>query len=234
MAEKKRYEQIGVAMTCRSYEEYARMFDLKEAELSAGPVLDIAAGGSSFTAELAGRGMDVCAVDPRYGRDLDDWIREAAEEIETSTAKLSGLTDVYDWSYYGNPVLHREGRLRSLAAFEAHAASEDGRLRYMAGSLPELPFEGGRFSLVLCSHFLFLYAEQFGERFHIDSVLEMMRVCKRGGKVKIYPVVSLSQETYPGLEKLMKAVSAAGGTPRLFESKLPFIPGSRFYLSVTI
>ncbi|MFD1953435.1 class I SAM-dependent methyltransferase [Paenibacillus thailandensis] len=233
MSAQKHYEQIGVAMTCRSYEEYVRMFDLQEEELSAGPILDIAAGGSSFTAEVAAWG-EAYAADPRYGNKLDDWVREAAEEIEVSTSKLEQLTDVYDWSYYGDPVRHRERRLRSLAEFEAHIRSRDGRSRYVEGSLPQLPFEAGRFSLVLCSHFLFLYSEQFDERFHIESVLEMMRLCRPGGFVKIYPIVSFRTEPYPGMEKLLKTIIQAGGKPEFMLSRLPFIPGSLHYLRIAI
>lgn len=235
MSTMKRYEQMGVAMTCRSYAEYERMFDLNDSELMAGRILDIAAGGSSFTAEMAVRGnASAVAVDPRYGCNVEQWVREAAEEIELSTSKLSKLTDVYDWSYYGTPERHRDNRLRSLALFEAHVRTSEGKEHYVAGSLPKLPFADDSFSLVLCSHFLFLYSEQFDERFHADSILEMMRVCKPGGMVKIYPLVSFATEAYPGLARLLEIVTKAGGTPELLDSKLPFIPGSQFYLRITI
>ncbi|WP_244226716.1 class I SAM-dependent methyltransferase [Paenibacillus protaetiae] len=227
-----KYEQAGVAMTCRSYAEYVRMFDLDVSRLREGEVLDIAAGGSSFTAELNKEGT-AYAVDPRYGPETSGWIREAAEEIDISTGKLQQIAPIYDWSYYGSPEAHRANRMKSLDTFAAHCLSEQGRPHYVQGALPKLPFESGRFSLVLCSHFLFLYAEQFGHKFHIDSVLEMMRVCKPGGEVRIYPLVSLSWEPYPGLDELMNAVIQAGGKPELFPSRLPFIPGSPFFLRIT-
>lgn len=234
LSAKRYYEQIGVAMTCRSYAEYVRMFDLREGELSAGEVLDVAAGGSSFTAELAGRGQtQAIAADPRYAMRTEEWMEEAAKEIEVSYAKLAKLTDVYDWSYYETPERHREGRLRSLDVMRSDAGSLEGRERYIAGALPQLPFQDNRFSLVLCSHFLFLYGEQFDYSFHLESILEMMRVCKPGGQVKIYPLVSFAQEQDRNLDTLMEAVIKAGGVPELLESQLPFIPGSVYFLNIT-
>ncbi|MFB9326016.1 class I SAM-dependent methyltransferase [Paenibacillus aurantiacus] len=235
MSTKQEYAQVGVAMTCRGFDEYMRMFDLNEAQISQGEVLDIAGGGSSFTAELCARGFQGMALDPRYGLpDADAWIAEAREEIETSTAKLAALAGQFDWTYYGDIDRHREGRVSSLRKFADHLASPAGRSRYEAGALPELPFEDDRFSLVLCSHFLFLYADQFGPDFHERAVAEMIRVCAPGGTVKIYPLLSLKWEPYPHLPHIMKAASRLGGTPELYRSALPFIPGSEQGLQIKL
>ena len=63
------YEQIGVAVTCRSFEEYVRMFDLRENELERA-MLDIA-GGSVFLygGRDCTRDLDAYAADPRYALD---------------------------------------------------------------------------------------------------------------------------------------------------------------------
>lgn len=231
---KQRYEQIGVAMTCRSYEEYIQMFNLQESDLSRGMVLDIAAGGSSFTADAIGRGYEAIAVDPRYGSGIQAWVQEAAEEIETSTAKLAKLEEYFDWSYYGSLDNHRNGRRASLERFSAHINESVGTSRYVNGRLPDLPFQDDQFSLVLCSHFMFLYANQFGHEFHINSVLEMIRICRPGGQIRIYPLISLSWEPYSELDQLMETITANGGTPELLSSNLPFIPGSEQYLRILL
>lgn len=231
---KQGYEQIGVAMTCRSYEEYVRMFDLKEADLTSGTVLDVAAGGSSFTAEANARGYSAIAVDPRYGSGIQEWIREAAQEIDSSTAKLAILADSFDWSYYGSLEKHREGREASLGRFAADAIESAGIDRYLDGRLPNIPFNDNEFPLVLCSHFMFLYAAQFGHEFHIQSILELMRVCKPGGEIRIYPLIALNWEPYPELESLMDTIKANGGTPERLPSKLPFIPGSNQFLRISL
>jgi Methylase involved in ubiquinone/menaquinone biosynthesis len=226
------YQQVGVAMTCRGFDEYLRMFDLTEQTLAGGRVLDVAGGGSSFTADAAGRGYDATAADPRYVQDSKHWIDEAAAEIDTSTAKLDQLREHFDWSYYGSLEQHREGRIQSLARFREHLQSVDGRSRYKAGSLPALPFENDTFSLVLCSHFLFLYAEQFGFEFHKRSILELMRVCKPGGEVRVYPLYSLGWKPFERMDELLASIIEHDGEPELLPSKLPFIPGSSQYLRI--
>ncbi|MCM3627168.1 class I SAM-dependent methyltransferase [Paenibacillus glycanilyticus] len=228
------YQQVGVAMTCRGFDEYLRMFDLPERELAQGKVLDVAGGGSSFTADAVDRGYDAIAADPRYVRDTSQWVEEAAAEIEASTMKLSKLRDYFDWTYYGSLERHREGRIESLKRFSGHLQSAEGRSRYLAGSLPELPFRDHSFSLVLCSHFLFLYAEQFGFEFHKQSILELMRVCMPGGEVRVYPLHSLGWKPFERMDELLAIITAHGGEPELLPSRLPFIPGSSSYMRIAI
>lgn len=231
---KQRYEQIGVAMTCRSYEEYVRMFDLQQSDLENGAALDVAAGGSSFTAEANARGYSAFAVDPRYGAGIEEWIREAVQEIGTSTAKLAEIKESFDWSYYGSLESHRAGREASIERFAAHVQDSAETDSYVYGMLPELPFSDDQFSLVLCSHFMFLYANQFGTEFHIKAILELIRICRPGGQIRIYPLISLNWEPYPELEQLLETISANGGRAELLPSRLPFIPGSSQYLRILL
>lgn len=218
------YEQLGVAMTCRSYAEYARMFDLSPERLFRGPVLDVAAGASSFAAEAERLGVEVTAADPLYSM-APVLIREKGlAEIETSTGKLAALKHRFDWSYYGSIDEHRAGRERSLERFYEHFSRTPDR--YAPAYLPHLPFADGEFSLVLCSHFLFLYQEQFDAAFHDAALLELMRVCRQDGEARVYPLLSLRWERYPQLEELMQALERRGIECRLERSHLPFIPGS--------
>ncbi|WP_240633297.1 class I SAM-dependent methyltransferase [Paenibacillus montanisoli] len=230
------YPQVGVAVTCRSFEEYMLMFDLNEKDLAAaGSFLDIAGGASSFTADAHARGLDAHAVDPRYGLEPDRLIQEANEEIGVSAAKLAQVSDRYDFSYYGDLERHRAGREASLAKFTAHYSQADIRMRfYKDGRLPNLPFDKDQFGLVLCSHFLFLYEEQFDYSFHLAAVLEMMRICRPGGSVRIYPIMSLKWKPYSYLEELQAAIRAEGAETGYFRSKLPFFPGSELGLFVNL
>jgi SAM-dependent methyltransferase len=231
---KQGYEQIGVAMTCRSFEEYVKMFGLQPSDLEIGAVLDVAAGGSSFTAEANERGYSAFAVDPRYGAGIEEWIKEANQEIDTSTAKLAEVKEHFDWSYYGSLENHRASREASIQRFAAHVRDHKAAYRYVYGMLPELPFSDDQFSLVLCSHFMFLYAEQFGHEFHIKAILELMRICKPGGQIRIYPLISLNWEPYPNLEPLMDVISLNKGRVELVPSELPFIPKSSHYLKILV
>ncbi|WP_127532505.1 class I SAM-dependent methyltransferase [Paenibacillus kobensis] len=235
MSEKRQevYEQVGVAATCRGYDEYVRMFTLN-GSLEGKSILDIAGGAASFTADCRSRGIDARAVDPRYGLDTEAVLADARQEIETSTDKIRAIAHRFDFSYYGNVDLHREGRLRSFARFAEDFTSPDKEERYIAGSLPALPFADGSFDLVLCSHFLFLYADQFGPEFHEQAVLEMIRLCRPGGEVRIYPLKSLQWEPYPHMEALFASIRKAGAAPFLAKSELPFIPGSSEMLVIQL
>jgi SAM-dependent methyltransferase len=226
MSMNEKYEQIGVAVTCRGYEEYVRMFALHEEQLISGEVLDVAAGASSLTADLSARGVRSVAADPRYARHPEVLVQEAREEIETSTNKLRGLTHRFDFSYYGDMDRHRAMREASLARFSADYAGAYGSERYTDASLPSLPFAHDRFDLVLCSHFLFLYGDQFDYSFHEQAVLELLRVCKPGGEVRIYPLITLAFQPYPQLDELLAAAARTGASIRMEPTSLPFIPVS--------
>jgi SAM-dependent methyltransferase len=153
-------------------------------------------------------------------------IQEAREEIETSTNKLRGLAHRFDFSYYGDMDRHRAMREASLARFSADYTSHFGSERYTGASLPALPFADERFELVLCSHFLFLYGDQFDYEFHEQAVLELLRVCRPGGEVRNYPLVTLAFQPYPQLDELLAAAARTGASIRLMPTNLPFIPVS--------
>ncbi|WP_373232841.1 class I SAM-dependent methyltransferase [Cohnella sp.] len=217
------YPQVGVASTCRSYEEYCAMFNLEDFDWTKGPVLDVAGGASSFTSQLHARGVKAIAADPFYKGPTEDVIAAAHKEIEVSSAKLAANPGVYDWSYYGTPELHRQGRERSLALFSEDFRSADADTRYDSASLPHLPFNNDTFGLVVSSHFLFLYADAFGEQFHADSLAEMMRVLKPGGELRIYPLVSLRWEECPYIPRLLHELKGVAKVEYL-STGLPFMP----------
>ncbi|WP_199622131.1 methyltransferase domain-containing protein [Paenibacillus alkalitolerans] len=224
------YPQEGVAVTCRSFREYAAMFSLDETELrEGGPVLDAAAGASSFAAELRARGIEANAADPRYAISPDALYEESLEEIGVSTAKLARLKDRFDWTFYGGIDAHRANREQSLERFIAdyRALRERGdESIYVPASLPNLPFSDGTFSLVLCSHFLFLYEEQFDASFHLEAVRELYRVVRPGGELRIYPICNLRFERYSAMPSIIEDAAARGARVETVRSHLPFIPGS--------
>lgn len=98
--------------------------------------------------------------------------------------------------------------------------------------LPVLPFEQDSFDLVLCSHFLFLYEEQFDYAFHLKAVRELLRVAKPGGEVKIYPLLSFRTEEYGRLPDLINELTNEGHLVEKREASLPFLPNSHQYLSI--
>ena len=95
------------------------------------------------------------------------------------------------------------------------AARSDGRPRaarprdgrYLDRSLPSLGFDDDSFDLALCSHFLFLYADEFPLQFHIDSVLELLRLAR---DVRIFPLLDLRGEPSPHVDGVVEALRGRG------------------------
>jgi ubiquinone/menaquinone biosynthesis C-methylase UbiE len=226
MSKDRFYQQTGVAMTCRSYDEYVRMFALAEHALRGLRILDAAGGASSFAAEAAVRGNAVTAVDPLYRMTPKEIGERGAQEIEVSTAKLAGLADRYCWDYYKSIDNHRALRERSLQRFLADYGAAQPAVTYVPALLPELPLDSNLFDLTLCSHFLFLYEEQFGYDFHYAAVRELLRVTKPGGEVRLYPLYNFRTERYSHLERLRRDIETEGVVSRLERSRLPFLPHS--------
>ncbi|MNI60376.1 hypothetical protein D3C73_1155880 [compost metagenome] len=108
-----------------------------------------------------------------------------------------------------------------------------GESRYISAMLPVLPFPNESFGLVLCSHFLFLYGEQFDGIFHRQAINELLRVCRNGGQVLIYPLKTLGFELYSELAEIVTELGSNGVEARYCYSELPFIPGSSELLSLT-
>ena len=76
-------------------------------------------------------------------------------------------------------------RTEAAEAFLADLVESPGR--YVAASLPDLPFENGQFEMVLCSHLLFTWADKFGLDWHLEALRELVRVSR--GEVRVFPLV---------------------------------------------
>ncbi|MCO1661065.1 methyltransferase domain-containing protein [Pseudonocardia humida] len=201
----RRHRRRDVLISSRSLAEYRAMFGLSDADLT-GAVLDCAAGGSSFVAEL-GPGADAVAVDPAYARpDV-----ELAAALAGDTRRCADIAvehaDEFVWDWYRTP--RRRDRMRAVAAarfLDDKAARPE---RYRAGSLPDLPFPDSGFDLVLCSHLLFTWADPLDLQWHANAVDELLRVAR--GEVRLYPLVRRGAgEAVPFLPALREHVRARG------------------------
>ena len=117
------------------------------------------------------------------------------------------------------------GQIR-LAAMERFLADYDaGRRegRYVAASLPELPFERGKFDLALCSHLLFLYSEQLSFQFHLAAVEEMARVAR---EVRIFPLLMLGAEPSPHLKPVRAELGRRGYETEVRRVPYEFLRGA--------
>ena len=171
----------------RNLEEYRQMFSLTDHELTR-KMLGCADGPASVNAELNRQGSPYVSLDPIYQYSAHDIEERIAATVPVIARQLEENQADYCWSYYASPqelVLARQATMDTfLADFSLPSASE----RYIAGSLPELPFADGTFDLLLCSHLLFSYSEQLDGAFHQRSIMEMLRVSK---EVRVFPLLEI-------------------------------------------
>jgi len=169
-------------VTSRSFAEYEAMFDLTTMPAS---VLDCCAGGSGFTAEAARRGVDAMAADPVYELPAVELVEAVRRSAPAAYGIIQNNADHFVWDWYGSVEARDAMRSEAAEAFVRDLADNPGR--YVAASLPDLPFESGQFELVLCSHLLFTWADKFDLEWHLQALRELVRVSD--GEVRIFPLV---------------------------------------------
>jgi hypothetical protein len=193
-------------ISSRSFGEYQAMFMLTDSDLQ-GRLMDCPGGASSFTARASALGALVTAVDPVYTLSapaLQDLVKGESDRGSAHTA--AGI-DRYRWDFYGDIEGHREMRKTSAGIFAGDF--EDHPERYVAGSLPDLPFEDRQFDLVLSSHFLFTYADRLDQDFHYDALIELHRICRR--EVRVFPLLDQSGRSLSGMSRTLLARLARQG-----------------------
>jgi hypothetical protein len=200
----------------RSFDEYVRMFELSEDELALS-ILSCGDGPASFNSEMYKRGKKVVSCDPIYqfsAKQLQMRIKASYETVMTETYKNKAN---FVWDIIKSP--EELGRVRMTAMREFLTDYEKGKQeeRYLAESLPVLPFGDKEFELVLCSHFLFLYTEQLSLDFHKKAVAEMCRV---GGEVRIFPLIDLDLNKSSYVPAICSELREAGFTVEI--QKVPY------------
>jgi hypothetical protein len=190
----------------RSFAEYRQMFGLSDADLQK-RILGCADGPASFNAVATGLGAKVTSVDPLYefsAAEIRGRIKEACPQVLEQTRQNR---DDFVWKEFASIEALGWARLRAMVRFLRDYPTARDAGRYVAAELPELPFEDRAFELALCSHFLFLYSDQFSEQFHLDAVAELCRVAD---EVRIFPLVSLGNAPSPHVEAVVRAAERLG------------------------
>jgi hypothetical protein len=183
----------------RSFEEYRGMFRLTEADLSR-RILACADGPASFNAEMHRRGHGVVSCDPLYqfsGQEIRARIDGTYREMIDLVTRER---DRFVWDRVHSPEELGRVRMAAMNDFLAGYQTGSGPNRYVAASLPDLPFTDGSFDLALCSHFLFLYSGELSLEFHIRSVLELCRVAS---EVRIFPLLEMQGRPSPHVAPLL-------------------------------
>jgi SAM-dependent methyltransferase len=220
------FELDGVVPWGREADEYEAFFALGDVPPAA-RVLDCGGGPASFTAEWRARGRRVTAADPLYRFDTAAIRARFAATQSSMRLGMERAHAHFVWEFYPSADAVVARRARALEGFAADRASHPGR--YVAAALPVLPFRNGAFDLVLCSHFLFLYAAELSTDFHVASLREMLRV---GREVRVFPLLDLDGAPSAHLEP---ALAALAGMARAERVPVPFEfrRGARHLLRLT-
>ncbi len=171
----------------RSFDEYASMFALSEADLDKN-ILGCGDGPASFNAELTARGARVTSADPVYRFSADEIAVRIEETYPVVLEQTGRNADEFVW--WSIRSVEELGQIRMGAMGKFLTDYPDGKRegRYVDAELPNLPFPDRAFELALCSHFLFLYSAHFDEAFHLQSLRALCRVAQ---EVRVFPLLEL-------------------------------------------
>ncbi len=204
------------------------MFALSEADL-AGLVLGCGDGPASFNAEATEHGLRVISCDPLYRFPALDIRRRVHETYDTVLGQLRAHPEDFVWERFQSPEHLGEVRLAAMERFLADYPRGRAEGRYLDASLPSLPFPDGRFSLALCSHFLFLYSAQHDLSFHLAALREMGRVAR---EVRVFPLLALGGAPSPHVAPVMEILAAEGWEAECVEVPYEFQRGGKQMLQL--
>ena len=213
----------------RSFDEYQRMFALNAIDLQK-CILGCADGPASFCMELTGSGGQVTSCDPLYSfsaTEIQQRIDATQEEIYQQTLQN---VDSFLWTDFADPESLVRHRLATMKRFlEDYEAGKQAK-RYIAASLPHLPFEDSAFDIAICSHFLFLYSEQLSEQFHVEALQELARVAP---DVRIFPLLELGSVPSRHLGAIHARLAKLGFELRVERVDYEFQKGGNQMLRIT-
>jgi len=197
---KSTFELKSVVPWGRTLEEYRTFFQLTDEDLQKN-ILSIGDGPASFNSEMHQKGNRVVSVDPIYGfstTQLQDRIEETRTEVMT---QVRNNVEKFVWTTIKNPDELECIRIETMQQFISDFAFGKVENRYVAHEMPS-PIEhtDDSFDLGLSSHFLMLYSK-LGLEFHIQSISEMLRLCK---EVRIFPLLNLNAEKSEVLDGIVE------------------------------
>lgn len=212
----------------RSLDEYSKMFALSSVDLQQ-RILGVGDGPASFNAEGTKVGLNIISIDPIYQFSGAEIKLRFEAIIDNIIDQVIATPNNWVWKYYRNPQDLKANRIRIFQTFLQDYELGKQEARYQSQELPQLDFTTGSFDLTLCSHLLFLYSQQFSLDFHVASIQEILRVSR---EVRIFPLLTLMQQTYPYLDVIMQKFNDLGYTVMIKPVPYEFQPGGNKMLII--
>ncbi len=190
----------------RSLDEYIKMFNLTENDFKKS-ILSVADGPASFNAEGTKLGYKINSVDPLYIFSGEEIKRRFCAVVDDIIKQVENTPNDWVWSYHKSPQNLRKNREKVIALFCADYEIGKKDNRYNIGQLPRLKYDKNQYELGLVSHFLFLYSAHFDQQFHINSIDEILRICR---EVRIFPLITLQNKISPYLQFIITYLENKG------------------------
>lgn len=171
----------------RNFNEYKLMFQLNESDVSKN-IAGFGDGPSCFNYEATQQGYSVTSFDPIYQFSKDELKKRIDDVRITVMQQMRENINNYVWTNIKNLEELENIRMSAMRSFlsDFEKGKQDGR--YIYHKLPNrLIYADDSFEIGLSSHFLLMYTI-LGYEFHIQSMTEMLRVCK---EIRIFPIVDL-------------------------------------------
>lgn len=193
------FELNSVVPWGRNMAEYRLMFGLDDNDMSK-RIAGFGDGPASFNCEASGQGYSVTSFDPIY-QFSKSALQQRIEEVRvTVMEQMRQNADNYVWKNIRDPEELENIRMSAMRLFLDDYERGREEKRYLCHELPNrIPFGDDAFDIGLSSHFLLMYT-MLGYDFHIQSVTEMLRVCK---EIRIFPVVDLDARKTDLIERVI-------------------------------
>jgi hypothetical protein len=225
---KDRIELDHVVLLGRTLKEYSAYFQLSEADLHSGRILDIGAGVSSFAVEAQTLGCDVTAADPIYDLPIEVIAEKSRADLDNVLDQLPDAVHKYNWTFYRDP--EELGHYRTLARDLFLKDFSSRQESYLTASLPSTGFADHEFSLVLVSYFLFLYDDLLDYDFHKRSILELARIARR--EARVYPLANMRATKSEFVDRLIRDPDCASLSFTVVRSDFEFLKNANELLIV--
>jgi hypothetical protein len=210
--------------------DYRQMFDLDEAALLRGRLLEFASGATGVNAELTEQGVEVVSYDQRFKLPATA-LRDVTERnFEHVLKQVQQEPTHYQWQTYESPMVLAESRRYGIERFFEDYADGLAARRYMAGDewMP-LPFADASFDLVLSAQFFL----QDNARYSLEWQAQMMaELCRVGRELRIFPLVDERGEAAQGLGTLMQSLQEHQLGVEVRQVDYHFVPNDNAMLRV--
>lgn len=123
----------------RSYAEYVAMFSLTEADQQ-GRMLGCADGPAAFNAVMSQRGNAVVSVDPLYVFTAAEIRSRIAATHDVILDQVRQSQTDYVWTAIASVEALGQTRMQAMETFLTDYETGKHEGRYLAASLPDLPF----------------------------------------------------------------------------------------------